>query len=67
MKGEDVVRIRQASERVVQAGTRLIQAAQQTADAPGTAPGGASAAGRDEPEIVDAEFEEVDKGDRKAN
>jgi molecular chaperone DnaK len=67
MKGEDVARIRQASERVVQAGTRLIQAAQQTADAPGTAPGGASAAGRDEPEIVDAEFEEVDKGDRKAN
>jgi molecular chaperone DnaK len=67
IKGEDVARIRQASERVVQAGTRLVQAAQQTADAPGTAPGDTNANGSGEPEVVDAEFEEVDKRDRKAS
>jgi molecular chaperone DnaK len=65
MKGEDVARIRQASERVVQAGTRLVQAAQQTASAPGTAPENANGSGG--PEVVDAEFEEVDKRDRKAS
>jgi molecular chaperone DnaK len=67
MKGEDVARIRQTSERVVQAGTRLVQAARQTADAPGTAPGDTSAGSSDEPEVVDAEFEETDKPDRKAS
>jgi molecular chaperone DnaK len=68
IKGEDVPRIRQASERVVQAGTRLVQAsAQSTADAPGTAPGDTNANGSGEPEVVDAEFEEVDKRDRKAS
>jgi molecular chaperone DnaK len=65
MKGEDVARIRQASERVAQAATRLAQAAQQTADAPGTATENAN--GSAEPEVVDAEFEEVDKRDRKAS
>jgi molecular chaperone DnaK len=65
IKGEDVGRIGQAAERVTQTATRLIQAAQHTADAPGTAPSGASAS--DEPEVVDAEFEEVDKPDRKAS
>jgi len=65
IKGEDVARIRQASERVVQAGTRLVQTAQQTADAPGTAAENIDGSG--EPEVVDAEFEEVDKGDRKAS
>ena len=65
IKGEDIARIRQASERVVQAGTRLVQAAQQTADAPGAAPENANGSG--EPEVVDAEFEEVDKRDRKAS
>jgi molecular chaperone DnaK len=68
IKGEDVGLIRQTSERVVQAGTRLVQAsAQQTADAPGTAPGDTNANGSGEPEVVDAEFEEVDKRDRKAS
>jgi len=68
IKGEDVPRIRQASERVVQTGTRLVEAsAQQTADASGTAPGASAANGPGEPEIVDAEFEEVDKRDRKAS
>ena len=67
IKGEDVARIRQASEQVEQAGTRLAQAAQQTADAPSTAPKGADGTDSGEPEIVDAEFEEVDKRDRKAS
>ena len=65
IKGEDVARIRQASEAVVQAGTRLVQAAQQAADAPRTSPENANGSG--EPEVVDAEFEEVDKRDRKAS
>jgi molecular chaperone DnaK len=67
IKGEDVLRIRQASERVAQAGIRLVEAAQQTGDAPGTAPGGTDASGSSDPDVVDAEFEEVDKGDRKAS
>ncbi len=46
---------------------RLIQAAHQTADAPGTVPGGANAGASGGPEVVDAEFEEVDKPDRKAS
>jgi molecular chaperone DnaK len=67
MKGEDVARIRQASERVAQAGMRLVEAAQQTADAPGTSPRETSGAGSGDPDVVDAEFEEVDKRDRKAS
>jgi molecular chaperone DnaK len=67
IKGEDIGRIRQASERVSQAGIRLVEAAQQTGDAPRTSSGGADAAGSGEPDVVDAEFEEVDKPDRKAS
>jgi molecular chaperone DnaK len=67
IKGEDLARVRQASERVAQASTRLLQAGQQAADAPGTAPSGANANGSEGPEVVDAEFEEVDKRDRKAS
>jgi molecular chaperone DnaK len=67
IKGEDIARIRQASERAVQAGTRLIQAAQQTTESPGTAPSDSSTGRSDEPKVVDAEFEEVDKRDRKAS
>jgi len=65
MKGEDVARIRQESERVVQAGTRLTQAGQQSTDAPGAAPENADGSGN--PEVVDAEFEEVDDRNRKAS
>jgi molecular chaperone DnaK len=67
MKGEEVARIRQASARVVQAGMQLVQAAQQTGDAPGAAPKDTNPAGSGEPDVVDAEFEEVDKNDRKAS
>jgi molecular chaperone DnaK len=67
IKGEDVGRIRQASERVAQTATRLIEAAQRATESPGTAPGGTNASGSGEPEVVDAEFEEVDKSDRKAS
>jgi hypothetical protein len=55
-----------ASE-AIQAGTRLVQAAQKAADAPTTAPGHTNANGSGHPEVVDAEFEEVDKRDRKAS
>jgi molecular chaperone DnaK len=64
MKGEDVQRIKQATERLGQVAMRLAEAASQPA-------AGASAGGADtqssEPGVVDAEFEEVDKRDRKAS
>jgi molecular chaperone DnaK len=63
MTSEDTQRIKQAIDRLSQAAMRLGQAAQgATSDS-----GGASGAGsQGEPEVVDAEFEEVDKRDRKA-
>jgi molecular chaperone DnaK len=62
MKGEDVQRIRQATERLTQTSTRLAEAVNQaTAGANAAAGSGA----QDEPGVVDAEFEEVDKRDRK--
>jgi molecular chaperone DnaK len=63
MQGEDVQRIRQATERLSQTATRLAEAANQAA-AQARAGGGASE--QSEPGVVDAEFEEVDKRDRKA-
>jgi molecular chaperone DnaK len=65
MKSDDVGRIRQASERVVQAGTRVAQAAQQGAEASGAAAGGSSSESPERPDVVDAEFEETDN--RKAS
>jgi molecular chaperone DnaK len=62
MKGEDVQRIRQATERLTQTSTRLADVVNQaTAGANAAAGSGA----QDEPGVVDAEFEEVDKRDRK--
>jgi molecular chaperone DnaK len=62
MTSEDTQRIKQAIDRLSQAGMRLDQAAQGAA----SDSGGASGAGsQGEPEVVDAEFEEVDKRDRK--
>ena len=62
MKTEDAQRIRQATERLSQTALRL-------ADAGQTAPAdaGASSGTQDESGVVDAEFEEVDKRDRKAS
>jgi molecular chaperone DnaK len=65
MKGEDAQRIQEATERLTQTALRLAEAANQ---APGAQAGaGASSGSRDEPGVVDAEFEEVDKRDRKAS
>jgi molecular chaperone DnaK len=61
IKGEDIGRIRQASERVSQTAIRLAEAAQMATESPSTAPGDTSPGG---PDVVDAEFEEVDKSDR---
>jgi molecular chaperone DnaK len=63
MKGEDVQRIRQATERLSQTAMRLAEAANR-ADAQASA--GAGSGAQSEPGVVDAEFEEVDKRDRKA-
>jgi molecular chaperone DnaK len=62
MKGEDVQRIRQATERLSQTAMRLAEAANQ-AGAQASAVAGSGA--QSEPGVVDAEFEEVDKRDRK--
>jgi molecular chaperone DnaK len=67
MKGDNAAAIRQATERVTQAGTRLLQAAQQTAGGSGAAGGGATSGESERPDVVDAEFEEVDKRNRKAS
>ena len=62
MQGEDVERIRSATERVTQAAMRLAETLSQTEAAQ------SSAAGPDAPdssdEVVDAEFEEVDNPNR---
>ena len=64
MKGEDVQWIKQGTERVSQAAMRLGEAMQQAASASG---GGSGTGPQGEPDVVDAEFEEVDKRDRKAS
>jgi len=62
MKGEDVQRIRQATERLSQTAMRLAEAANQ---AGAQTSAGAGSGAQSEPGVVDAEFEEVDKLDRK--
>jgi molecular chaperone DnaK len=63
MKGEDVQRIRQATERLTQTSMRLAEAVNRAA---AEAHAAAGSGAQDEPGVVDAEFEEVDKRDRKA-
>jgi len=62
IKGEDLQRIKQATERLAQASMRLGEAASH-AGGQGATPG--SEGSEEKPDIVDAEFEEVDKRDRK--
>jgi molecular chaperone DnaK len=62
VKGEDVQRIRQATERLSQTSMRLAEAVNQATAGANTAAGSGA---QDEPGVVDAEFEEVDKRDRK--
>jgi molecular chaperone DnaK len=62
MKGEDVQRIRQALQRMMQAASRMSEAASRAEAGPGGDGGGDDAG----PNVVDADFEEVDKRDRKA-
>jgi molecular chaperone DnaK len=62
--GEDLRGIQQATNRLTQAATRLAETlAHPEQPSPSTAPDHASDHASD---VVDAEFEEVDKGDRKA-
>ena len=62
MKTEDVQRIRQATDRLSQTALRLAEAGQAAA-----ADAGTNSGAQDESGVVDAEFEEVDKRDRKAS
>jgi molecular chaperone DnaK len=61
MAGEDIARIRQASERAAQLTARVAEAAAQAAQQSGR-----DSRGQGGPDVVDAEFEEVDDHDRKA-
>jgi hypothetical protein len=63
MAGEDIDRIKQATARLSQVGMRLGEAISRAASDSG---GGSSARSQAEPGVVDAEFEEVNKRDRKA-
>jgi molecular chaperone DnaK len=63
VKGNDIDRIKQTTSRLSQAAMRLGEAMNRAAADSG---GGSDAASRPEPGVVDAEFEEVDKRDRKA-
>jgi molecular chaperone DnaK len=63
MKSEDTQRIQQASARVTQAASRLAEAIQHA----GAAASGDASQPSGGPDVVDAEFEEVDKRDRKAS
>jgi molecular chaperone DnaK len=63
MKGEDVQRIQQATERLSHTAMHLAEAASQAA---AQASAGAGSGAQSEAGVVDAEFEEVDKRDRKA-
>jgi molecular chaperone DnaK len=64
IKGEDVSRIRQAADRLNSSAMRLTEAVSRpTAEASGAA----GPRPQSDPNVVDAEFEEVDKRDRKAS
>jgi molecular chaperone DnaK len=62
INGEDIQRIKEATERVSQAAARIAEAMSQASAGAGSAPGSAQ---QGDPNVVDAEFEEVDKRDRK--
>jgi molecular chaperone DnaK len=67
MNGEDVNRIREATSRLSQAALRMGEALNRaTADATAATGDGSGGKPQSEPGVVDAEFEEVDKRDRKA-
>jgi molecular chaperone DnaK len=63
VKGEEVQRIRQALERLSQAASRIGEALSRASTSASSSP----QTGADDSGIVDAEFEEVDKPDRKAS
>jgi molecular chaperone DnaK len=69
MKGEDVKSIKQATDRLSQAATRLGEAMNGAASNSAAASGGSAQGGsaQGEADVVDAEFEEVDKRGRKAS
>jgi molecular chaperone DnaK len=62
MQGDDIQRIRQASERLMQTSQRLGEAVSRATAQPNQS---AASGAQSEPEVVDAEFEEVDKRNRK--
>lgn len=64
MQGDDVQRIRSATERVAQAAVKLGETISQAQTAAQSSAG--NAGGEGAPGVVDAEFEEVDNPDRRA-
>jgi len=67
MPSDDVTRIRQATDRILQASTRMGEVLHGAGAAASEGPRPQSGPGPEGgPDVVDAEFEEVDKRDRKA-
>jgi len=67
MQSDDVTRIRQATDRILQASTRMGEVLHGAGAAASEGPRPQSGPGPEGgPDVVDAEFEEVDKRDRKA-
>jgi molecular chaperone DnaK len=66
MQGDDLQRIRQATEQLTRASMRLGEAIHRAGADAGGAGGPGSSSTQSEPGVVDAEFEEVDDRNRKA-
>jgi molecular chaperone DnaK len=65
-RGDDIQRIAQATERLSQAAARVSEAVARAGAQDASAQGANEGSGSDgKPDVVDAEFEEVDKRDRK--
>jgi molecular chaperone DnaK len=65
MNGEDVDRIRHAAERLSQVAMRLAEATQTQSAGAGANAGPEPGQQQGSPDVVDAEFEEVDQNDRR--
>jgi len=64
---EDVTAIQQASQRLQQSASKIGEALNRAASQGGASGGGQAGSSGSGEDVVDAEFEEVDPGDRKAS
>ncbi|WP_354208938.1 MULTISPECIES: molecular chaperone DnaK [unclassified Bradyrhizobium] len=67
MSAEDVTAIQQATQRLQQSASKIGEALNRATSQGGAAGGGQAGSSGSGEDVVDAEFEEVDPGDRKAS